>query len=90
METYLYKYVCSGYYYGKYEGLRNIYPKKQITDQEAEMFAKRDLKKQKGYEHCDITLLVKYKMTVESEKIYSGITKIPFSNNIESKPLSLD
>ena len=90
METYLYKYVCPGYYYGKYEGLRNIYPNKKITDQEAEMFAKRELKKQMGYENCDITLLIKYKMTVESEKIYSGITKIPFSNNIEYKPLSLD
>ena len=28
METYLYKYVCPGIYYGKYEGLRNVYPKK--------------------------------------------------------------
>lgn len=90
METYLYKYVCPGFYYGKYEGLRNLYPKKNITEQEAKILAKKDLKGHMGYDKCNITLLIKYKMTVEAEKIYSGVTKIPFSDTITSKPLSLD
>ena len=90
METYLYKYVCPGIYYGKYEGLRNVYPKKNLTDNEAQIAAKKDLKKHMGFDSCDITLLIKYKMTVEAEKIYSGVTKIPFSNTIDSTPLSLD
>ena len=89
METYLYKFVCPGFYYGNYEGLRNVYPKGQVTEAEAEMAAKKDLKKELGYEKCDITLLIKYKMTVEAEKIYSGVTKIPFSNR-QSKPITLD
>ena len=90
METYLYKYVCPGIYYGKYEGLRNVYPKKNLTDNEAQLAAKKDLKKNMGFDNCDITLLIKYKMTVESEKIYSGVTKIPFSSTVDSKQLSLD
>ena len=90
METYLYKYVCPGFYYGKYEGLRNLYPKKSVTEEEAKLLAKKDLKSHMEYENCDITLLIKYKMTVEAEKVYTGVTKIPFSNSVTSKPLSLD
>ena len=42
--------------------------------------AKEDIKKSTGNSDCGVTLLVKYKLSIESVKTYPDITKIPFSD----------
>jgi hypothetical protein len=93
MEAYLYKYNCPGKWWGSYSGLRNVYTDSQLDDQEAMSMAKEDIKKSSSYTDCSVTLLVKYKLSIESVKAYPDITKIPFSEPVKKKPskkLSLD
>ena len=91
MEAYMYKYKCPGQYWGVYEGLRNVYSETDITDNEANKLAKEDIKKTSGYNNCSITLLVKYKLSIESVKAYPDITKIPFSEPVKlPKRITLD
>ena len=86
----MYKYKCPGQYWGVYEGLRNVYSETDITDNEANKLAKEDIKKTSGYNNCSITLLVKYKLSIESLKTYPEITKIPFSEPDKTTKLGLD
>ncbi len=87
----MYKYNCPGQWWGKYEGLRNVYSESELTDNEANKLAKEDIKKTSGYKNCSITLLVKYKLSIESIKAYPDITKIPFSEPVRlPKKIGLD
>ena len=91
MEAYMYKYSCPGSWWGSYNGLRNVYSEKELTDNEAHSLAKQDIKNTKGVKNCSVTLLVKYKLSIESVKTYPDITKIPFSETVKkSKIISLD
>ena len=89
MEAYMYKYRCSGQWWGYYEGLRNVYTNGQLNDNQAIVMAKEDIKKSSGNNDCGVTLLVKYKLSIESVKTYPDITKIPFSEP-SKKPKSMN
>ena len=52
--------------------------------------AKGDLKKTSDLKDCAVTLLVKYKLSIESIKTYPEITKMPFSETHNTVTLSLD
>ena len=53
--------------------------------------AKDDIKKSSGLNDCSVTLLVKYKLSIESVKTYPDITKIPFSQPSKKvRPITLD
>ena len=87
----MYKYNCPGQWWGTYDGLRNVYSESELTDNEANKLAKEDIKKTTGYKNCGVTLLVKYKLSIESIKAYPDITKIPFSEPIRlPKKIGLD
>ena len=87
----MYKYSCPGKLYGTYTGLRNVYVNSDLSEEAASSIAKEDIKRSSEYKDCSVTLLVKYKLTIESIKTYADITKIPFSVPIKNiKPLSLD
>ena len=87
----MYKYTCPGQWWGTHEGLRNVYTNSQLSDDQAIQMAKEDIKKSSGYKDCGVTLLVKYKLSIESVKTYPDITKIPFSEpSKKSQRLSLD
>ncbi len=91
MEAYMYKYSCPGQWWGEHSGLRNVYTNSQLSDEKAVQMAKEDIKKSSGYKDCAVTLLVKYKLSIESVKTYPDITKIPFSEPAKkSRPLTLD
>tara|TARA_B110000977_G_scaffold47615_1_gene64764 strand:- start:236 stop:511 length:276 start_codon:yes stop_codon:yes gene_type:complete len=91
MEAYMYKYNCPGQLWGEYTGLRNVYTNSQLSDEEAISVAKDDIKKSSGLKDCGVTLLVKYKLSIEPVKTYADITKIPFSESSnKSIKLSLD
>ena len=91
MEAYLYKYSCPGVWWGQHTGLRNVYTDSELQDNQAVKMAKEDIKKSSGFKDCAITLLVKYKLSIESVKTYPDITKIPFSETVKkSKIISLD
>lgn len=83
MEAYMYKYSCPGSFWGNYTGLRNVYSEREMTDNEAKVLAKQDIKNTSGFKNCSVTLLVKYKLSIESVKAYPDITKIPFSEPIK-------
>jgi len=89
MDAYMYRYNCAADWYGSYSGLRNIYTQENLQDSDAIKLAKDDLKKTLGRKECDVSLLVKYKLSIESIKTYPGITKIPFCESEKSR-LSLD
>ncbi len=87
----MYKYNCPGQLWGEYTGLRNVYTNSQLSDEEAISVAKDDIKKSSGLKDCGVTLLVKYKLSIEPVKTYADITKIPFSESSnKSIKLSLD
>tara|TARA_B100001250_G_scaffold338800_1_gene305956 strand:+ start:1540 stop:1815 length:276 start_codon:yes stop_codon:yes gene_type:complete len=91
MEAYMYKYSCPGTWWGMYDGLRNVYSETELTDREALNLAKRDIKNTTGFKNCSATLLVKYKLSIESVKAYPDITKIPFSEPLRlPKKIGLD
>tara|TARA_B110000495_G_C22769632_1_gene450436 strand:- start:110 stop:385 length:276 start_codon:yes stop_codon:yes gene_type:complete len=91
MEAYLYKYKCPGTWYGNYEGLRNAYTSGVLNDKQAVEMGKFDLKKSNNFKDCAVTLLVKYKLSIEPIKTYAEITKIPFSETKSKKnDLNLD
>ena len=71
----MYKY--SSGQWGEHSGLRNVYTNSQLSDEKAVQMAKDDIKKSSGYKDCAVTLLVKYKLSIESVKTYPDITKIP-------------
>ena len=79
MNVLMYQFKCPGKIYGNYEGIRNIHTNEIVNDNETKNLAKKELKMEKGYENCSINLLVKYKLTIDSIKTYSDITKVPFS-----------
>lgn len=83
MEAYMYKYSCPGSWWGMYNGLRNVYLENELTDEEALNLAKQDIKSTTGFKNCSATLLVKYKLSIETVKAYPDITKIPFSEAIK-------
>lgn len=87
----MYKYSCPGSWWGEHTGLRNVYTNAQLTDERASLMAKDDIKKSIGLKDCSVTLLVKYKLSIEPIKTYAEITKIPFSETKTKKNvLSLD
>ena len=90
MESYLYKYSCPGMWWGSHTGLRNVFTNLQLTDEQALKLAKEDIVKSERLKECAITLLVKYKLSIESLKTYPDITKIPFSEPEKSTKLGLD
>ena len=68
-----------------------MYTNSQLSDDQAIQMAKDDIRKSSGYKDCGVTLLVKYKLSIESVKTYPDITKIPFSEPAKKIPkLSLD
>lgn len=87
----MYKYSCHGNWWGMYNGLRNVYSENELTDREALILAKHDIKNTTGFNNCSATLLVKYKLSIESVKAYPDITKIPFSEPLRlPKKIDLD
>ena len=87
----MYKYSCPGSWWGEHTGLRNVYTNAQLTDERAGIMAKDDIKKSIGLKDCSVTLLVKYKLSIESVKTYPDITKIPFSQPSKKvRPITLD
>tara|TARA_X000001036_G_C19932109_1_gene502201 strand:- start:82 stop:357 length:276 start_codon:yes stop_codon:yes gene_type:complete len=91
MEAYMYKYNCPGSWWGSYQGLRNVYTESELIDGEAHNLAKQDIRKSTGFKNCSVTLLVKYKLSIESVKAYPDITKIPFSEPVKlPKKIGLD
>ena len=67
------------------------YTNSQLNDDQAIQMAKEDIRKSSGYKDCGVTLLVKYKLSIESQKTYPDITKIPFSATAKkSRTLTLD
>ena len=87
----MYKYTCPGQWWGSHEGLRNVYTNSQLSDDQAIKMAKEDIKKSSGYKDCGVTLLVKYKLSIESQKTYPDITQIPFSEpSKKPRTLSVD
>ena len=62
------KYSCPNNWYGAYNGLRNVYTAKDLSDEDAVSLAKDDLKKSLGHRDCAVSLLVKYKLSIESVK----------------------
>ena len=44
MDAYMYQYSCPGDWYGNYNGLRNVYTSKELSDEDAINLAKDDLK----------------------------------------------
>ena len=47
-------------------------------------------KKTSDFKECAVTLLVKYKLSIESIKTYPEITKMPFSETHNTVTLNLD
>jgi hypothetical protein len=90
MEAYMYKYSCPGSWWGEHTGLRNVYTNSQLSDEQASIMAKEDIRKSNGFKDCSVTLLVKYKLSIESLKTYPEITKIPFSEPDKTTKLGLD
>ena len=87
----MYKYSCPGSWWGEHTGLRNVYTNSQLSDEQASHMAKEDIRKSNGFKDCSVTLLVKYKLSIESVKAYPDITKIPFSEPIRlPKKIGLD
>ena len=78
MEAYMYKYSCPGSWWGEHTGLRNVYTNSELTDEQASLMSKDDIRKSTGLKDCSVTLLVKYKLSIESVKTYPDITKIIF------------
>jgi len=91
MDAYLYKYNCPGQWWGEYTGFRQMFTNSELNDDQAISIAKNDIKKSSGLSDCGVTLLVKYKLSIEPLKTYPDITKIPFSEPAKkSRKLSLD
>tara|TARA_B110000483_G_C17857640_1_gene412892 strand:- start:186 stop:461 length:276 start_codon:yes stop_codon:yes gene_type:complete len=91
MDAYLYKYNCPGQWWGEYTGFRQMFTNSVLNDDQAISVAKNDIKKSNGSNECDVTLLVKYKLSIEPIKTYPDITKIPFSEpSKKTRKLSLD
>ena len=87
----MYKYSCPGSWWGEHTGLRNVYTNSQLSDEQASHMAKEDIRKSNGFKDCSVTLLVKYKLSIESVKAYPDITKIPFSEPLRlPKKIGLD
>jgi hypothetical protein len=62
-----------------------------LTDEQASLMSKDDIRKSTGLKDCSVTLLVKYKLSIESVKTYPDITKIPFSQPTKKiRPITLD
>ena len=76
MNAYLYNYSCPGEWYGKWKGLRNIYTESDISDAQAIDLAKNDIQFSLGHKKCDVNLLVKYKLSIESVKTYAEILSL--------------
>jgi hypothetical protein len=79
MNVLMYQFKCPGQIYGNYNGIKNIHTNDNMSDEDTKNLAKRELKQEYGYENCSINLLIKYKLTIDSIKTYSDITKVPFS-----------
>jgi len=80
MNAFMYQFKCPGQIFGNYEGVRNIYTDENLSENDTIAMAKKELRNEKSYENCSINLLVKYKLSIDSVKTYSNITKIPFSD----------
>lgn len=90
MNAYMYQYNCPGEWYGKYTGVRNFYTSLELKDNIVSDLAKKDVEHSLGRKKCDINLLVKYKLSIESVKTYPEITKIPFTEQPKNVKLGLD
>ena len=80
MDVHLYKYNCSRWY-GIESGLRNIYTQNNVEEEEIIKNAELEAQKISGSKTCNISLILKYKLTIDSTETYSNITKIPFNEN---------
>ena len=87
----MYQYKCPGQWYGFHECVRNFHTSLDQDDRNVVNLIKQDVENTLGYKSCDINLLVKYKLSIESQKTYPDITKIPFSEpSKKPRTLSLD
>ena len=84
MNVYLYKYNCKRWY-GNESGLRNMYTESEMAIQDVTLNATKEAKLISGSNTCDISLILKYKLSIESTETYSNITKIPFIENKDIK-----
>ena len=86
----MYQYRCPGVWYGYYSGVRNFHTLLDEKDKTVEDLVKNDVENTLGLKKCDINLLVKYKLSIESVKTYPQITKIPFTEQVKKNNLELD
>ena len=89
MDAFMYQYKCSGTWYGFHTGVRNFHIPDE-DDVNVMSLIKKDVENTLGFKNCDINLLVKYKLSIESVKTYPQITKIPFTEKVKKNNLELD
>ena len=78
MDIYMYKYSCPRWW-GLSQGLRNMNPGNVTSEDKITEMAKNDANNYTGSKTCDISLLQKFHITMQSVKNYAAITSIPFS-----------
>jgi len=78
MDTYLYTYKCPRWY-GILSGVKNVYFKDEHTDEYVVEVLKERSNKITGSKSCDIKLLQKLKVSIESIKNYEGLATIPLN-----------
>jgi len=75
MNVYLYSFRCKTWL-GESGGLRNVYTDKQMSDDDIIKQAKEHSEKISWSKDCDISLILKYKQSIESVFTYPNIAKI--------------
>lgn len=78
MDTYLYTFSCPRWY-GKLTGVKNVYFKEEHTEDEVVEILQERSNKLTGSKTCDIKLLQKLKVSIESVKNYDGLATIPLN-----------
>tara|TARA_Y100000389_G_C17391934_1_gene480358 strand:+ start:293 stop:577 length:285 start_codon:yes stop_codon:yes gene_type:complete len=81
MDTYLYKYNCKGKIWGHHEGLRNFNVDSSMNENNVIELAK-EFESSVFKTECSITLLQKYRVSIENMKNYSAITSIPLNISV--------
>jgi len=75
MNVYLYSYECRTWF-GTFSGLRNVYTSKQLTDNEVIELAKKNTNESTWSNKCNISLIMKYRQSIEAVFTYPNIAKI--------------
>ena len=75
MNVYLYSYKCPTLV-GEYSGLRNVYTEKDMTDKQVTDLARSHANNLTWSKGCDISLIMKYRQSIEAVYTYPNIAKI--------------